>query len=195
MTLARPRRKSKSVLYLLAGLLLASGTIRIGDSVGQAFAASGAQPEDGQEHAAGVEECLPLAEAEALLQAFAGREEQLSLRESQFETRMQTLKVAEEQIEMRLAELSAARESLAATLAIAETAAETDVDQLTQVYQNMKPRDAADLFAEMSPDFAAGFLGRMRPDAAAAILAGLEPSTAYSISVHLAGRNANAPTQ
>ena len=57
----------------------------------------------------------------------------------------------------------------------------------------MKPKDAAALFEEMSPEFAAGFLGLMRADAAALIMTGLEPTTAYSISVILAGRNANVP--
>ena len=54
---------------------------------------------------------------------------------------------------------------------------------------------AAALFQLMEPSFAAGFLGRMRADAAAAILAGLEPDLAYSISVVLAGRNANVPRE
>jgi flagellar motility protein MotE (MotC chaperone) len=56
----------------------------------------------------------------------------------------------------------------------------------------MKPKDASLLFERMSPDFAAGFLGRMRPDAAAAIMSGLPPELGYSISVLLAGRNADA---
>ena len=47
----------------------------------------------------------------------------------------------------------------------------------------------------MEPSFAAGFLGRMRADVAAAILAGLEPDLAYSISVELAGRNADVPRE
>jgi flagellar motility protein MotE (MotC chaperone) len=57
----------------------------------------------------------------------------------------------------------------------------------------MKPKDAAALFEEMDPGFAAGFLGRMRAVAAASVMAGLSPQTAYSVSVIMAGRNANAP--
>lgn len=45
----------------------------------------------------------------------------------------------------------------------------------------------------MDPGFAAGFLGRMRPEAAAGIMTGLSPETAYTISVVLAGRNADVP--
>ena len=89
-----------------------------------------------------------------------------------------------------LRRLEQAEEDLRATMAQADKAAETDIDQLTAVYENMKPDQASALFQMMEPSFAAGFLGRMRSDAAAAILAGLEPDLAYSISVVLAGRNA-----
>jgi flagellar motility protein MotE (MotC chaperone) len=77
-------------------------------------------------------------------------------------------------------------------MTLAEESAEGDLAQLTSVYENMKPKDASLLFERMSPDFAAGFLGRMRPDAAAAIMSGLPPELGYSISVLLAGRNAEA---
>ena len=89
----------------------------------------------------------------------------------------------------------AAEEALAATIAMADEAAATDLDQLTNVYENMKPKEAAALFEEMPPEFAAGFLGMMRPDAAALIMTQLEPEVAYSFSVVLAGRNANVPTE
>ena len=80
-------------------------------------------------------------------------------------------------------------------MATADKAAENDIGRLTAVYENMKPDQAAALFRLMEPSFAAGFLGRMRPDSAAAILAGLEPDLAYSISVVLAGRNADVPRE
>ena len=80
-----------------------------------------------------------------------------------------------------------------ATLSLADEASEKDILRLTSVYENMKPKDAAILFEQMEPNFAAGFLGRMRPDIAAEILSGLSPEVAYSISVILAGRNANVP--
>ena len=58
-----------------------------------------------------------------------------------------------------------------------------------------KPKDAAALFETMDPSFAAGFLSRMPADAAAGVLAGLSPEAAYTISVVMAGRNANAPQE
>lgn len=130
-----------------------------------------------------------------LLEALQGREARLEQREAQLRERMDALHVAEEQIESKIQELVAAEEALRATIALADGAAEMDLARLTTVYENMKPKEAAALFAEMSPQFAAGFLGLMRPDAAALIMTELAPETAYSFSVVLAGRNAGTPTQ
>jgi flagellar motility protein MotE (MotC chaperone) len=181
------------VLYVLSGLLVASGLLRLGDEAGQAYANGNAAAENTATALTG--ECANETETAALLAAFQDREERLSLRESQIADRMQAMRVAEATIAERLEALSAAEATLTATLALASSAAQDDLGQLTSVYENMKPKDAAALFEEMTPEFAAGFLGRMRPDAAAAIMAGLEPTTGYSISVVLAGRNANVPTE
>ena len=107
--------------------------------------------------------------------------------------RQKALAVADEEIQRRLVVLEEAEKSLRSLLAIANTAAEDDLARLTAVYESMKPKDAAALFEKMEPAFAAGFLGRMRSDAAAGVMAGLTPETAYSISVILAGRNADVP--
>ena len=80
--------------------------------------------------------------------------------------RMQALRVAEEQAIARIEELVQAEADLAATIAQVESAAETDLDRLVTVYENMRPADASALFATMAPEFAAGFIGRMRPEAA-----------------------------
>lgn len=189
------RHQNKRVLYLIAGLLLASGLFRIVGGATVALAeGSQAEPEPPEEIA---QEAPPpdYSGIEAIVAELNAREEALLEREAALDNRMQALRVAEMEISGRLEELRAAEESLEATIALAETAAEDDLTSLTSVYENMKPADAAALFQEMSPEFAAGFLGRMRPDAAAAILAGLEPNHAYSISVLLAGRNVNVPTE
>jgi flagellar motility protein MotE (MotC chaperone) len=129
----------------------------------------------------------------AMLAELQAREKSLQDREAIQAERDQILRQAEVRLEQRLAELVATEEKLAQTVSIADTAAEKDVSHLVALYENMKPKDAAPLFEEMAPDFAAGFLARMRPDAAAALLAALNPKTGYTISVLMAGRNANAP--
>jgi flagellar motility protein MotE (MotC chaperone) len=130
-----------------------------------------------------------------LLRTLREREQRVEAAEDRVSQRARTFEVAEEEIGRQLLLLQETETALRATMALAETAAEDDVARLTAVYENMKPKDAVPLFEAMAPDFAAGFLGRMRPDAAAGVLAGLSPDAAYTISVILAGRNANVPTR
>ena len=132
-------------------------------------------------------------EISVLITALTEREAQVADRERKLEMRLKALSIADAEIEKRLLSLSETEDSLRATLSLADEASEKDLLKLTSVYESMKPKDAAVLFEEMEPNFAAGFLGRMRPDSAASVMSGLSPQIAYSISVILAGRNANVP--
>mgnify|MGYP000477624442 CR=1 FL=1 len=190
MTRKSGRPAGKGTLHIISGLLIASAVVRIGAHAGPALADS---------DPATMEAAVPTPQAHAqtgsLLAALQARETRLDEREAQLRNRMQALQVAEVEIDEKLQALLSAEEDLRATIALADSAAETDLARLTAVYENMKPKEAAALFAEMPPQFAAGFLGMMRPDAAAMIMTELEPETAYSFSVVLAGRNASVPTQ
>jgi flagellar motility protein MotE (MotC chaperone) len=182
-----PRRYTgRGTLVVLALLLASSGAIRFGLGVGEAVANApdlGSAPLNCPEP--------PLALAEALNE----REARIAAQEAAIADRQSSLALADQAIGTRLAALAEAEASLSRTIALADGAAEKDLAQLTEVYETMKPRDAAPLFEAMAPEFAAGFLGRMRPDAAAAILAGLTSDKGYAISLLLAGRNAGAPVE
>lgn len=184
------------VLMTVSGLLMASVAVRVSDAsfIPAAWAAV-TDPSIQAVETTELAQCPPAQEAEAVLAAFSDREADLSSREAYLAQRQADLAQAEAELTARLTELAAAEASLQETLSLAERAAETDVARLTTVYENMKPRDAADLFSTMAPEFAAGFIGRMNPESAAAILTGLEPDVAYAISVVLAGRNADVPTE
>lgn len=191
-------RNGRGSILLIAGLLVGSAVLRIGIGAGQAVATENpsAVVETAEKTDPKTDTVLTEDDKEKMskmLRAFQEREARLTEREEQIEMRMKALSVADEQIERRLSNLQQAEESLRGLLALANTAAEDDLARLTTVYENMKPKEAAELFEEMEPAFAAGFLGRMRPDAAAGVMAGLSPQTAYSISVILAGRNADVP--
>lgn len=193
---SRPRRRG-TALTLVVMCLLVSGVIRVSRTGGaiakEASALTGGQPEN--RVAVIGQACDPPPDISALLTAIQVRQDELDQRRDRLENRMQALNVAEAQLKSRTEALIAAEQRLAATLAVADNAAEKDLARLTTVYENMKPKDAAGLFAEMAPEFAAGFLGRMRPDSAASVMAGLEPGKAYRISLVLAGRNAAAPRE
>jgi flagellar motility protein MotE (MotC chaperone) len=189
------RRNGRGSLLFICCLLLGSAAIRIGGEAGKAVATENPFPVAAGEipSASPAGSSMDPSEVSAMLAAFNRREERIERMEQEIAVRQQALRLADEEIEKRLQVLQKAEESLRALLTIADTAAEDDLVTLTSVYENMKPKDAAPLFEEMEPGFAAGFLGRMRPDAAAGIMAGLSPQKAYTISVILAGRNAEAP--
>ena len=193
-----PRRSfasGRGALALIAILLLTSGLIRLSAGSGSAIAL---ELKDRATGAMEKPETSPVdiaPELIALLEEAQERERMLVAKEAELETRLQALALVETAVAEDLARLEEAEAKLRATMATADQAAETDIGRLTAVYENMKPDQAAALFQLMEPSFAAGFLGRMRPDSAAAILAGLEPDLAYSISVVLAGRNANVPRE
>lgn len=184
----RFRAPGMGSLVLLALLLLASAALRLGADVGQALAAA----EDPAPSAAPLSCPLPpLALAEALSQ----REARLRTQEMAIEERRAALDLADTAIAQRMAALEQAEAALRATLALADGAAEADLARLTAVYQSMKPKEAAALFARMDAQFAAGFLGRMSPETAAAVLSAMEPDAAFAMTTLLATRNAAAPRE
>lgn len=189
------RTRPPSVLTSLATLLMVSVLLRAGDQAMTATAQTIA-PEPAQVQRADRILGMPLDDQTLpqLMQVFQEREAKLLENERLAAEQQEALRASAESIALQLEELAAAEERLAQTLATADVAAAEDLARLATVYENMKPRDTAALFAEMAPGFAAGFLGLMRPEAAAAIMTELEPNEAHLISVMLAGRNATAPT-
>lgn len=185
------RRPRGGVLTLISALMISSAVIRLGLEAGPALA-RGPDPSEASAHSAGSNEMPAM---QTLLTELLRREAAVKQRESALRDRERAMEIANEAIATRLSALQEAEASLRETLAVADEAAETDLTRLTDVYQNMKPKDAGALFETMDPVFAAGFLSRMPPEAAAGVMAGLSPEAAYTISVVMAGRNANAPTE
>lgn len=188
-------RSGRSVLLVVASLLVFSAVIRLAAGTGAAIALEigSGRVADAPRAETGVEDISP--QLVSLLEQTRARELALEQREAEIEARMQALALVETAVAEDIARLEEAETRLRQSIADANAAAENDIVRLTNVYENMKPEQAAPLFQRMEPSFAAGFLGRMRSDAAAAILAGLEPELAYSISVVLAGRNADVPRE
>jgi len=199
-----PRRtwaSGRGALVLIALLLMTSGVLRIGTGYGAAIALEVKETaerllEVQRSQTESLEDSVDITpELLALLEETKAREAAVAKREADLDARAQTLALVEASIAEDLSRLEQAEADLRATMAAADQAAETDIGRLTAVYENMKPDQASALFQLMEPSFAAGFLGRMRPDSAAAIMAGLTPELAYTISVVLAGRNADVPRE
>ncbi|WP_298851761.1 hypothetical protein [uncultured Ruegeria sp.] len=186
----RGTRPRGGVLAVISLLMIGSAAIRVGLEAGPALAKP-AIHETSENKSAKSD----TRDIQVVLTELLRREKTIKQREDALREREKALEIADQAIEMRLIALQEAEGSLRATLAVADKAAENDLTRLTDVYQNMKPKDAAALFETMDPTFAAGFLSRMPADAAAGVLAGLSPEAAYTISVVMAGRNALAPQE
>ncbi|SEL04995.1 MotE family protein [Pacificibacter marinus] len=192
------KRSGRGALLILAIVFLMSAGARLISGTGAAIAREISQlapsPDNITPNNQG-ELCEPDSVMTTLLESLRKREDIIVEQEMMMAQKMKKLDLARTEFMQNLASLQQAEKHLAATMAASSTAAQDDLNKLTAVYESMKPKDAAALFEQMSPDFAAGFLGLMRPDVAASVLAGLKPETAYTISVILAGRNANAPSE
>ena len=190
----RAARPQRGALFTIAALLIGSAVLRIGLTASEAIALEKSHTPSEVKSSSDTA-CETVGDLDGMLVAFREREERIATQELKLQKRMQALAVADQKIDEKLAALTKAEADLRATLALADSAAETDLTQLTTVYENMKPKDAAALFEQMAPEFSAGFLGRIKPASAASIMAGLSAERAYSISVILAGRNANVPKE
>lgn len=172
-----------SLLWLLGLAFAVSVALRLPDLAGAARADTAAE-------AAGGPGTDPL---EEVLNRLSAREDRVARREAAVESRIAVLQDTERRVSRQISVLADAEARLTGHIEAIEAAQSEDLEQLTTVYEQMKPKEAAGLFERMTPEFAAGFLGRMRGEAAAAIMAGLTSEKAYAISVILAGRYAYPP--
>lgn len=114
------------------------------------------------------------------------REERLLLQEA-------LLEKAKIELENKIEELETLEKAVREGLRLSASIHETEIEWLRQVFEGMKPRDAAPVFEFMDIEFAAGLLLRMRPETSALILSNIDPERAYAITVSAAGRHAHLP--
>ena len=187
----RPTRRKiqNGALMVVIGCFITSAMIRMGVS-GPAIAEQMAASQNNvvpETHA--DTDITDMAELDLMLDTIREREASLNSEDERISARLEILNSVEVEFERKRQELEDAEKKLAATLAQTDDAVLRDIAQLTAVYENMKPKNAAVIFDEMDPNFSAGFLIRMNPQAAADILSSMETNTAYEVSVIMANRN------
>jgi flagellar motility protein MotE (MotC chaperone) len=189
----RSSRTRNGALFVVASCFLASAGIRIGVS-GPAIAMELDARQDLAVESPDRERPISadhtsFAELDTLLAAIRERQTALDGEEIRINEKLEILEQAEAAFESKRHELQETERRLAATLAQTDGAVLRDIEQLTSMYENMKPKNAAGIFETMDPRFAAGFLIRMNPQAAADILSGMSAEAAYEASVIMANRN------
>lgn len=123
-----------------------------------------------------------------ILQNLSERRGELDARDVDFDTQLPLLIAAEAKAQERIDELTALRTEIQGLLGQVSEREQAEVDRLVQVYQAMRPRDAAPVFATLSDDVRLPVAAAMRPRALAAIMAEMEPAAARILTQRLAAR-------
>ena len=123
-----------------------------------------------------------------ILQNLSERRGELDARDVDFETQLPLLISAEAKAQERIDELTALRTEIQGLLGQVSEREQEETNRLVQVYQAMRPRDAAPVFARLSDDVRLPVAAAMRPRALAAILAEMDPEAARVLTQRLASR-------
>jgi len=134
-----------------------------------------------------VSQCL----TGAILETLSSDMERLDIRETQIKEREVALAAIEKTMAAQMEAVDVANKALQVKIDQINTLANDDLKHLVGMYQTMKPKQAAEIFNSMDPAFAAGFLREMSSEKAGFIMANMDARRSYTISVIIAGKNAN----
>ncbi len=123
-----------------------------------------------------------------VLQQLAKRREELDRRARQLDEREALIQAAEQRMDQKMAELKALQAMVEDLLKKQSEEQEAELKSLVKLYENMKPKDAAQVFEEMDMDVLLDVVERMNERKAAPILALVTPTRAKEITYELASR-------
>lgn len=115
------------------------------------------------------------------------RKEQLDAREKEIESVENELKKQTKLLDKKIAKLQKIRREISKTLKERINTDTENVGKLVEFYSNMKPSQAAQVFAEINEDLAVDILGKMKKKNAASIMNLLKPDKARTLSEKFSG--------
>lgn len=120
------------------------------------------------------------------LQDLAKRREELDKREQAISQREAVLKAAGVEVDRKIAELNKLRSELEDLLNKQKTAEDERITSLVKIYENMKPKDAANIFNTLDMDVLLPVIGKISERKASPILAAMDPDKAREVTIKLA---------
>jgi flagellar motility protein MotE (MotC chaperone) len=118
----------------------------------------------------------------------------LNARDTALRERQSVLVAAEQKLEQRVAELKALQAKLESLQSQWTAQQDQHWEGLVQLYEKMKPRDAARILEGMDVPVVVSLIDRMKQVRAAPILAAMQPERARDITAELAARHGQPPT-
>lgn len=173
---------TKTVAGQSAGSGPAAGAEQKTDAAqgGAAPAESGGQP--------GEDEAGVTQSEKAVLEGLSNRREALDERARKLEMRENLLKAAEKRVQARIAELKKIEARIEGTMQEREDRRAAQYTKLVEMYSNMKPGDAANIFNRLDLQTLTGMAGQMKPRIMSAILAEMEPAAAERLTLEIANK-------
>lgn len=123
-----------------------------------------------------------------LLQDLSKRRKELDAREQAVIQKEGLLTAAEDRIEKKIVELEAVRAEIEELIKNYDEQEEEEIKGLVQIYEKMKPKDAARIFDELDMDILLRVFDRMKASKSAPVLANMRPQKAKEVTARIAER-------
>lgn len=121
-----------------------------------------------------------------LLQSLAGRRQELEKREKALEEKEALLQAAETRVEEKIARLEEMKGRIETLLGEYDDEEQQKLENLVQIYEKMKPKDAARIFEQLDMEVLLAVITRMKERISAPILAEMRPDRAQQVTVRMA---------
>lgn len=125
-----------------------------------------------------------------LLQSLAKRRDELQVREKELAERQALAAAAERRIDDKLEQLQQLQGVIEGLVKQHDEEREAQLDSLVKIYENMKPKDAAQIFENLDLDVLLDVIERMKERKIAPVLALMDPAKAQEVTIELAQRRA-----
>lgn len=123
-----------------------------------------------------------------LLQSLASRRQELEQREKALEEKETLLKAAETRVEEKIGRLEEMQDKVESLLGQYDDEEQQKLDNLVEIYEKMKPKDAARIFEQLDMEVLLAVITRMKERISAPILAEMRPDRAQQVTVRMAER-------
>lgn len=123
-----------------------------------------------------------------LLQDLSKRRKELDAREQTVIQKEGLLTAAEDRIDKKIVELQKVRTEIEGLIKTYNEQEEEEIKGLVQIYEKMKPKDAARIFDELDMDILLKVFDRMKASKSASLLANMRPQKAKEVTSRIAER-------
>jgi len=123
-----------------------------------------------------------------LLQDLSKRRKELDAREQTVIQKEGLLTAAEDRIDKKIVELQKVRTEIEGLIKTYDEQEEKEIKSLVQIYEKMKPKDAARIFDELDMSILLRVFDRMKASKSASVLANMRPQKAKEVTSRIAER-------